>query len=147
MPSSFYDIESERLREAKSQSLMSKMIFWIMTAFCLGTAFLTNFSAALRAFYIAVPLIMSGMIFSRRVTSTVKFYTEGMISVILVTVYGTQSGSLGLIQGAFLACVCMTALCRNLTLTKIQILMTTIVYAVATPFFPEIGRASCRERV
>lgn len=137
MPSSFYDIESERLREAKSQSLMSKMIFWIMTAFCLGTAFLTNFSAALRAFYIAVPLIMSGMIFSRRVTSTVKFYTEGMISVILVTVYGTQSGSLGLIQGAFLACVCMTALCRNLTLTKIQILMTTIVYAVATPFFPD----------
>jgi len=137
MPSSFYDIESERLREAKSQALMSKMVFWIMTAFCLGTAFLADISSMLKAFYIAVPIIVSGVVFSKKIASTVKFYTEGIISIILVTVYGVQGSLLGSIQGAFLACVCMTALCRNLTLTKIQILLTTIVYAVSTPFFPD----------
>lgn len=137
MPSSFYDSESEKLRDAKSQALMSKMIFWIITAFCLGTAFLTNISYALRVFYTAVPIAAAGLVFSKKVTSTAKFYIEGIVSVILVTVYGIYGRCLGSIQGAFLACVCMTALCRNLTLTKIQILLTTIVYAAVTPFFPD----------
>ncbi len=136
---SFYDKKGEALRSERTKQLISKLIYWIMAVFSVSVAVLFAVrwqSTMAAALFAGLPVVLLIPIYSKKVPADVQYYLTGFSMLALITVYGLNRHTLGIMQGVYLTAMCVTSLSRDLRLAKLEIGFTALVYLICAPFFP-----------
>ena len=121
-------------------SKMGVLVFWVITFFCIGFAFLT-FAAKLPDFLYLVcmvcPLVLIFSTFVIKVSQNTQSVIAATILVVLCTAYGMIFESIGTMQGAYLAIMCFIAMYQYVKVIVIQMFVVMGINLISIFFFPE----------
>ncbi len=125
-----------------------KILYFVTTIFCLyfiALSFIRAFPATVSVSCMFAIMVSTMLTFGTFEHATVQKFSLAMLMLTLTTVYGYLWGDIGVIQGTFLAMVCINSLHLDLRLNLVEGAYIAIIYFISILFFPDITYQYIRE--
>lgn len=91
------------------------------------------------SFFCVIAMIVSTFVaFSKKSSIGLQKYISTLLLLVFATIYGTIRGDIGIIQGIFIAIVCVNSMYLDIKLNIFQALYIFIMYIFFIMFFPDI---------
>ncbi len=120
--------------------IQGKIIYSVQVAFCvyfISQDFMANSNHAMGIYSIVSILVCSFATFHRKSNANIQKYIITFSNLLFGTIYGTVRGDIALIQGTFLAIICLNSLHMDVNLNVFQGIYLTLMYGTLIIFFPD----------
>ncbi len=119
-----------------------KILYFVTIAFCIyfiALSFIRAYPAVIPVSCMFAIMISTMITFGTFEHATLQKYSLALLMLVLTTVYGYIWGDIGVVQGTFLAMVCINSLHLDLRLNLVEGAYIAILYFVLIVFFPDLA--------